>query len=78
MLDTISAAIGDGPWLLGETFTMADVVFGGTVRWMTGFGMLDKRPEYMAYVERLDARPASLRAKEINARIVEERGLAQG
>ncbi len=75
MLDTISAAIGDGPWLLGESFSMADVVFGGTVRWMTMFGMLDKRPEYMAYVERLNERPAQKRAREINDRIVEERGL---
>ncbi|MGE0786278.1 MAG: glutathione S-transferase family protein [Sandaracinaceae bacterium] len=78
MLDTISAAIGDGPWLLGDTFSMADVIFGGTVRWMTMFGMLDKRPEYLAYAERLAARPAAIRAQEINDRITEERGLKRG
>ena len=75
MLDTISAAIGDGPWLLGEQFTMADLVFGGTVRYMSMFGMLDQRPEYAAYVERLSARPAAQKAKAINERIAEERGL---
>lgn len=75
MLDTISAAIGDGPWLLGDQFTMADVIFGGTVHYMTMFGMLEKRPEYLAYVERLSARPAAQRAQAINDRIVEERGL---
>jgi glutathione S-transferase len=78
MLDTISEAIGDGPWLLGETFTMADVVFGGTIRWMTMFGMLEKRPEYLSYVERLDARPAWVKSREVNDRIVEERGLTRG
>lgn len=78
MLDTISAAIGEGPWLLGERFTMADVVFGGTVRWMTMFGMLDKRDEYMAYVERLNGRPASVRASAVNERVVEEKGLKPG
>jgi len=78
MLDTISAAIGDGPWLLGDTFTMADIVFGGTVRWMTMFDMLDKRPEYLAYVERLDARPAYAKSRQVNDRIVEERGLKRG
>lgn len=78
MLDTISAAIGKGPWLLGDDFSMADVVFGGTVRWMTMFGMLEKRPELMAYVERLSARPAAQRASEINERIIEERGLSRG
>ena len=78
MLDTISAAIGQGPWLLGETFSMADIVFGGTVRWMTMFGMMEKRPEYMAYVERLNARPASQKAQAINERIAAERGLKRG
>lgn len=78
MLDTIGAAIGDGPWLLGERFTMADVVFGGTVRWMLLFGMLDERPEFRAYVDRLGARPAARRADEINDRIAEERGLRRG
>lgn len=77
MLDTISAAIGSGPWLLGEQFTMADLVFGGTLRYMSMFKMIDERPEYTAYVERLSARPAAQKAREINARIVEERGLGR-
>lgn len=77
MLDTISAAIGDGPWLLGETFSMADLIFGGTVRYMSMFGMLDERPEYQSYVERLSARPAAQRAQEINERSIEEHGLKQ-
>lgn len=75
MLDTISAAIGDGPFLLGDTFSMADVVFGGTLRWMTMFGMLDKRPEYMAYVERLNARPAYVKSRQINDAQIAEHGL---
>ncbi len=77
MLDTISGAIGKGPWLLGDKFSMADLVFGGTVAYLTMFGMLDRRPEYMAYVERLEARPASIKSKAINARIIEERGLGK-
>jgi glutathione S-transferase len=75
MLATISFAIGKGPWLLGEQFTMADLVFGGTIRYMLTFGMLDKRPEYEAYVERLSARPASRKANEINERVIAEHGL---
>lgn len=78
MLDTISAAIGDGPWLLGEQFTMADVIFGGTLGWMTQFGMLDKRPEYMGYVERCHARDAYRRSREINDGVIAERGLNPG
>ena len=75
MLATMSFAIGKGPWLLGEQFTMADVVFGGTVRYMLMFDMLDKRPEYEAYMERLNARPAAKKATEINVRVAQEHGL---
>ena len=75
MLDTIEAAIGEGPFLLGERFSMADVVFGGTVRWMLGFGMLDKRPAFTAYAERLAKRPALVRADAINAKSRKEHGL---
>ena len=78
MLETIGGAIGDGPWLLGETFTMADVVFGGTLQFMTTFGMLEKRPQIMDYVERLAARPAAKKAEAINGRIAQERGLTPG
>jgi glutathione S-transferase len=69
---TIKEAIGEGPWLLGEQFTMADAIFGGTVRWMTQFGMLPKEPEFLAYIERLDAREANQRAVAINAAELEK------
>jgi glutathione S-transferase len=75
MLDTIEAAIGEGPYLLGERFSMADVIFGGTLRWMLGFGMLDKRPAFTAYVERLGERPALKRADAINAEARAQHGL---
>lgn len=75
MLETIDAAVGEGPYLLGETFTMADMLFGGTVGWMMMFGMLPKRPAWEAYVARLDERPARKRATEINSKIAAEQGL---
>jgi glutathione S-transferase len=54
---------------------MADVILGGTVRWMLQFKMLEARPAFTAYAERLNARPAAVKAAGINARIVQERGL---
>jgi glutathione S-transferase len=77
MLDTVQAAIGDGPWLLGDRFTMADIIFGGTVRYMLQFGMLETRPSFEAYVARLNARPANERAQAINGAIIAERGLGK-
>lgn len=71
LLETLEQGIGDGPWLLGERFTMADVILGATLRWMLMFGMMDKRPSFIAYVQRLDERPACQRAAARNAAIVE-------
>lgn len=76
MLDTMEKAIGAGPFLLGEQFTMADVIFGGTLRYMMRFDMVEKRPAFTAYGERLAARPALQRAEARNAAIAAEHGLA--
>lgn len=69
MLQTIEGAIGEGPWLLGEQFTVADVILGGTLRWMLLFGMIEKREVFEQYVARLSARPASQRADAKNQEI---------
>jgi glutathione S-transferase len=77
MLDTMESAITDREFLLGDRFSMADVIFGGTVRFMLRFNMLEPRPAFTAYAERLSARPASQRAEARNAAVVQERGLAK-
>ncbi|HSO39593.1 MAG TPA: glutathione S-transferase family protein [Labilithrix sp.] len=75
MLSAIESAVADREFLLGDTFSMADVVFGGTVRYMLMFKMLEPRPAITAYAERLATRPALKRADARNAAIREERGL---
>lgn len=75
MLTSIEEAIGQGPWILGERFSMADIIFGGTVRYMLRFKMLEARASFTAYAERLDARPASLAAVAKNEEITKVRGL---
>lgn len=75
MLDTIEHAIGDGPWLLGERFSMADIIFGGTVRFMLQFKILEPRPAFVAYAGRLSERPLSSRADKKNAEVIQAHGL---
>ena len=75
ILNTIEYAIGQGPWLLGERFSMADVIFGGTVRYMLQFKMIEPRPSFVAYAERLSARPASQTAQQKNAEQIAAHGL---
>ena len=56
-----------GPYLLGEQFTAADVVIGSGLRWGMMFKLIPERPEFMAYVGRLNERPALKRAQEKDA-----------
>lgn len=75
MMSAISAAVAKGPFLLGDMFSMADVVFGGTLRYMTMFGMMKPTPEVGAYLATLNARPALKRADEKNMAVMKEHGL---
>jgi glutathione S-transferase len=75
MMAAIESAIAGRDYLLGKDFSMADVVFGGTLRYMTMFKMMDASPAIASYVERVTARPAFKRSEELNAKIREERGL---
>ncbi|HEX4454144.1 MAG TPA: glutathione S-transferase family protein [Kofleriaceae bacterium] len=74
MIRTIDGALA-GDYVLGNEFSMADVIFGGTVRFMTMFKMLDASPAIAKYLERLSARPAFKRAEEINTRVMKEHDL---
>ena len=75
MLGAMEKVVTGRDFVLGNTFSMADVIFGGTVRYMLRFKMLEPRPAFTAYAERLDARPALQRADQKNAKTCEEHGL---
>jgi glutathione S-transferase len=62
VMEVVAKAVGPGPYLMGEQFTAADVVVGSTLRWGMMFNLLPKRPEFIAYVGRLEQRPAFQRA----------------
>ncbi len=78
MLAAMESALDNRAFVLGDTFSMADVIFGGTIRYMLTFGMLEPRPLFTAYAERLAERPAVQRAEARNAAVREEHGLNRG
>lgn len=75
MIAAAEGAIAQGPFLLGEQFSMADVVFGGTLRFMIGFKQIEPTPAFTAYIARLDARPAAQRAEAKNLQMRKSLGL---
>jgi glutathione S-transferase len=58
VIGVLRQALSGGPYLLGEQFTAADVVIGAGIRWGMLFKLLPELPEFVAYTERLGARPA--------------------
>jgi glutathione S-transferase len=75
MLEAIESAVRGRDFLLGDRFSMADVIFGGTVRYMLRFKMLEPTPSITPYAERLAARPALQRAEARNNAVMQEHGL---
>jgi glutathione S-transferase len=75
MIAAMESAITGRNFILGDRFSMADCIFGGTIRFMLRFKLLEARPTFTAYAERLAARPAAQRADAKNAAIAKEHGL---
>jgi glutathione S-transferase len=74
MLQTLWDRLAGGPWLLGERFTAADVLWGMALRWTTMFKLVPETPASLAYIERVTTRPAALRAAKIDADLLAARG----
>jgi glutathione S-transferase len=74
MLKTLFEQLGNGPYLLGDRFTAADVLWGTALRWTTMFKLVPETPAVKAYVERVGSRPAAQRAAKIDAEILAARG----
>jgi glutathione S-transferase len=67
MLGIIKAQLEKGPYLLGEQFTAADVLWGNALRWGTMFKLVPESPVVMSYIERVCSRPAFVKVGAIDA-----------
>jgi glutathione S-transferase len=70
VLDTLERAVSQGDYLLGDRFSAADVYVGAQIGWGLMFGTMDKRPAFESYFARLAARPAAVRAKELDDALI--------
>lgn len=69
-VDGLESALERSPWLLGEQFSAADVYVGSQISWGLMFKSLPERPAFQAYAERLWARPAYIRASQIDDELI--------
>ena len=64
-LEHIQTTIGDGPFLFGNSFTIADIQLHYLLAVLRSIGELAVYPQLLAYVERLHTRPALIKALEV-------------
>ncbi|WP_447731327.1 glutathione S-transferase family protein [Rhodanobacter soli] len=70
MLKTLVDQLEQGPWLLGDTFSAADVLWGTALNWTTMFKLVPELPVIRAYIDRVLARPAMQRAAAKDAELL--------
>lgn len=68
----VTEALNPGPYLLGDRFSAADVLWGSALGWTTGFGLVAPDPALSAYVDRIRARPAFRTVAAADARLAQE------
>jgi len=76
MLATLTARLRAGPYLLGERFSAADILWGNSLGWITMFKLVPELPEIVAYRDRVNDRPAAHRAAQADAALAQAQ--AQG
>jgi glutathione S-transferase len=69
VIDVLEGAVSRADYVVGDSFTAADVYIGFGIGLGMQFGVVEKRPAFERYSQRLSARPAAQRAKEIDDRL---------
>jgi glutathione S-transferase len=65
-MNALESAVSKGKYILGDEFSAADVYVGSAIGFGLMFGTIEKRPAFEQYWQRLSARPAFSRAKELD------------
>jgi glutathione S-transferase len=68
----VEATLDHGGFLAGARFSAADLYVGAQLGFAMRFGMVEKRPAFVTYVEGLQQRPAYQRAQQIDNALIAE------
>lgn len=70
VLSTIEQGVKDRAYLVGDSFTAADLYLASHLSWGMNFGTIEKRPAFEAYAERHLQRAAAKRADAIDDALI--------
>ncbi len=69
VMRTVVEQLRAGPFLLGQRFSAADILWGMALSWTVMFGMVPKEPEVMRYIEAFAARPSVIKVTAEDAEL---------
>jgi glutathione S-transferase len=72
LIDMLDETLKTGPYLLGERFTAADLLWGIALRWTTMFGLVEARPTFQTYMDRIGGRASIQKVSAEDAAMVAE------
>jgi glutathione S-transferase len=75
-MNALESAVSNDKYILGDNFSAADVYVGSAIGFGLMFGTLEKRQAFEQYWQRLSARPACSRAKELDDTLVAQQKAA--
>jgi len=69
MLKTLVDRLSAGPYVLGDRFSAADLLWAGALTWTTGFKLVPELPAITDYIARVTRRPAFGKIKALDAEL---------
>jgi glutathione S-transferase len=70
MFGTLIAQLERGPYILGDRFSAADVLWGSALTWITMFKLLPETQVVQRYIDQINQRPAVAWARAKDAEIL--------
>ena len=70
VMNTLEQAVSGGNYLVGDKFTAADVYAGSQIGFGLMFKTFEPRPAFQHYWQRISARPAYARARELDEALI--------
>jgi len=78
MLGVLEAQLSKGPYLLGESLTAADILWGVALSWTMMFDVVPKKDVFVRYSERITSRPAFQRITAADVEMAAQHAAACG
>jgi len=63
LFQVITNQLAKGPFILGDKFSAADILWGSGLGWTSMFKLIPENPVVASYLQRMASRPAQARAK---------------